>query len=247
MHYEQFTYPAYDAPLIQAYGGRFESVFVVLHPFIAVPEHLAWKTVKSYPADEQILALGTKVPWAEAAVGTGLGNCAKLNHALLTSIRSIGNEACDFEASRSLQRYLESNAVWMPTEGRFEPMLQADLLAAFDSADQNSASNSELVYVPEFPAVDPVQRLSVAALKSGAIPFPMRGTLMPADASFLITVDWDSFFTLFYGSRAFITQVARRRNIEGFFASLTTEHFWFNYVMGCATVTISPEHWQLVE
>jgi hypothetical protein len=21
------------------------------------------------------------------------------------------------------------------------------------------------------------------------------------------------------------------------------EHFWFNYSMGCATVTISPEHW----
>lgn len=241
MHYEQFTYPRYESPLIQAYDGRFESVFVALHPFIAVPEALAWQTTKTYPGDEQILALGTKVPWTQVASSTGLGNCAKLNHALLTSIRSIGDEACDFEACNSLQRYLESNAVWMPTEGRFEPLLQADLLAAFDDAD-----SAELVYVPEFPAVDPVQRLSVAALKNGAIPFPTRGTLMPADASFLITVDWDSFFTLFYGPRDFITQVARRHNIEGFFASLTTEHFWFNYVMGCATVTISPEHWQLV-
>jgi hypothetical protein len=33
-------------------------------------------------------------------------------------------------------------------------------------------------------------------------------------------------------------------NLEGFFATPNTEHAWFNYSMGCATVTLSPEHWQ---
>jgi hypothetical protein len=57
-------------------------------------------------------------------------------------------------------------------------------------------------------------------------------------------VDWDSFFTLFYGPRRFIEEMARGLNLEGFFATANTDHAWFNYSMGCATVTLSPEHWQ---
>jgi hypothetical protein len=44
--------------------------------------------------------------------------------------------------------------------------------------------------------------------------------------------------------RTFITRVAPAQNLEGFFATANTEHTWFNYSFGCATVTLSPEHWQ---
>ena len=102
----------------------------------------------------------------------------------------------------------------------------------------------ELIFVPEFPQSDPVVTLPIAAPQQRLSPFPSRGTLLAPDRSFLFTVDWDSFFTLFYGSRSFITRVAAALNLEGFFASPNTEHAWFNYSFGCATVTISPEHWQ---
>jgi len=49
VEYESLTYPPYDAPLAEAYGGCFESVFVVLHPFVSVPEQLAWRATKQYP------------------------------------------------------------------------------------------------------------------------------------------------------------------------------------------------------
>jgi hypothetical protein len=236
--FEQFTYPSYEAPLVKAYGGRFESVFVVLHPFLRVPEELAWKTTKQYPSDEQIVARGEKCTWAEVAVRTGLRNCAKLNHAMLTSIRAINDEVCDFAAGAVLQGFLESEAVWVPGEGRFEPLLQDGFLRGFESAGWD-----EFLFVPEFPNVDPIERLGVAKIKSREVRFPPRGSLVAPDASFLFTVDWDSFFTLFYGPREFISDVVAECGLEGFFAGTTTEHFWFHYQMGCATVTISPEHW----
>jgi len=127
----------------------------------------------------------------------------------------------------------------MPVEGRFEPLLHADLLHAF-----TAAGAGDLLYVPEFPHSSPVVTLPIAALRSGSIPFPARGTLLAPDHSFLFTVDWDSFFTLFYGPRAFVARVSAELNFEGFFATPTTEHAWFNYTFGCATVTLSPEHWQ---
>jgi hypothetical protein len=238
VQYEQFKYPAYETPLLDAYGGRFESAFVVLHPFVRVPQQLGWKTASSYPEDAQILSYGHKCMWAEVYAQIGLNSCAKLNQALLASIGSIAEELTDVEARNLLQSFLESEPVWMPTEGRFEPLLQTDLLAAFEAAHCD-----RLIFVPEFPEVDEVIELDVTQLRDRALPFPSRGTLMPADGSFLFTVDWDSFFTLFFGPRAFVTNVARRRNLEGFFAYPKMEHFWFNYSMGCATVTISPEHW----
>jgi hypothetical protein len=241
MHPEEFVYPPSGGPLVEAYGGLFASVFIVLHPFVGVPPEMAWSATRTYPSDAEIRARGSKFGWMELIARTSLNNCARVNQALLTSIGSLDAHLSEPASAAELKRFLEANPVWMPTEGRFEPLLQPDLLAAFAAARAE-----ELIFVPEFPATDPVERLPVAQLLSGAVPFPARGTLLAPDRSFLFTVDWDSFFTLFYGSRAFIARVASALNLEGFFAAPTTEHAWFNYVMGCATVTLSPEHWQTV-
>ena len=239
MQPEQFTYPSYSEPLVEAYGARFECVFIVLHPFVRVSEALAWSTVPHYPGDAQIAAQGTRCTWAEVAAQTGLPTCARINQALLTAIGSLKDHLADPAGRDALKGFLQSRPVWMPVEGRFEPLLQSDFLAAFAAADV-----SEVVYVPEYPQSEPVVRLCVDGLRSGAVPFPTRGTLLAPDASFLFTVDWDSFFTLFYGPRELVARIAQALNLEGFFATPTTEHAWWNYSFGCATVTLSPEHWQ---
>ena len=239
MQSQQFTYPPYSIPLMDAYGGLFESVFIVLHPFVRVPDSLAWCAARKYPDDAQIMASGAKVPWAEVAAQTGLANCARIHQALLTSIGSLSDHLADPPGRDALKTYLETQPIWMPVEGRFEPLLRPDFLKVFAVAQAG-----ELIFVPEFPQSDPVVTLPIAALCSSSVPFPSRGTLLAPDHSFLFTVDWDSFFTLFYGTRSFITRVAAALNLEGFFASPNTEHAWFNYSFGCATITISPEHWQ---
>ena len=238
MQYERFTYPLYDAPLMDAYGGVFESAYVILHPFVSVPEDLAWWATKNYPGDEAIANRGGKCTWASVAAQAGLSNCSKLNQALLTSIRSINEELCDYPAGNTLQSFLESESTWMPSEGRFEPLLHMDFLDLFAAKD-----HSELIFVPEFPDTDLILPLDIENLRTREIPFPHHGTLVAPDASFLLTVDWDSFFTLAYGPRAFLSEMARRHNLEGFFATPTTEHFWFNYSLGCSIVTIAPEVW----
>ncbi len=239
MESEQFTYPPYSDPLVEAYGGLSESVVIVLHPFIRVPQELAWSATQHYPGDAQILAHGSKCTWSEIAAHTHLASCARVNQALLTSIGSLADHLADPAARDELQGFLESPPVWMPTEGRFEPLLHSDILQVF-----TAAGVSELTFVPEFPQSDPVVTLPIADLRSGAMPFPVRGTLLAPDYSFLFTVDWDSFFILFYGSHSFIAGVAAALDLEGFFATPNTEHAWFNFSYGCATVTLSPEHWQ---
>jgi hypothetical protein len=240
--YEEFAYPPCDEPLIDAYGGRFEALYVILHPFVRVPDRLAWRATHQYPSEEQIFAAGEKVRWSDVSAETGLRGAAGLNHALLTSINAIYPEFGDFAARDRLRQFLEAGNVWMPNEGSFEPLLHSDFMYAFESAGKSS-----LIFVPEFPSVDPVQPFNLNRLKVHADAFPARGTVMPEDASFLFTVDWDSFFTLLYGPRKFVSDFVKGRRVEGFFANATTEHYWFNYAMGCATVTVSPEDWAIAQ
>ncbi len=239
VQFADFTYPTYGVPLVEAYCGRFESAFILLHPFIRVPDSLSWRATHHYPDDQQIVEQGTKFAWAQISAQTCLASCARINQALLTSIGSLTDHLADPQASNALQFFLENQPVWMPTEGRFEPLLRSDLLQIFAQA-----GSDEIILIPEFPQSNPVQRLSIAGISSGTIPFPKSGTLLAPDASFLFTVDWDSFFTLFYGPRAFIARAAQSLALEGFFATPNTDHAWFSYSMGCATVTLSPEDWQ---
>ena len=134
---------------MEAYDGRFESVYVILHPFVGVPGDLAWKNTQQYPSDEEILRAGAKCAWAHVSSETGLGTCARLNQAMLTTIRSIDEALTDYAASQKLTSFLESGSVWMPTEGRFEPLLQGDFLDAFEAAGRD-----EFIFVPEFPGID---------------------------------------------------------------------------------------------
>jgi len=193
---KEFTYPSYEIPLVEAYGCLFESAFIVLHPFVRIPASLAWTNTRQYPSDDQIIERGEKFPWAEVAARTGLTCCAQLCQALLTSIGSLPDHLADLSAAAALRRFLESQTVWMPAEGRFEPLLRADFLRAFELAGA-----PELLFVPEFTHTNPTMRLPLAGFHGGSIPFPPRGTLLALDRSFLFTVDWDSFFTLFYGTR----------------------------------------------
>jgi len=233
------VYPPYGTPLVEAFDHRFEAVFIILHPFVRVPEELAWSRARKYPADEEIVSVGAPYDWTEVGRQTGLTSCARINQALLTATGSLAGDFADCDGRKAIQAFLQSNPIWMPAQGRFEPLLQRNLLAAFSSSGWD-----ELIHVPEFPNSNPVERLLLTDLQVSS--FPAGGTLLAVDSSFLFTVEWDSFFTLFYGSRAFLTQMVQELHFEGFFATENTDHAWFNYSMGCATVTLSPEHWQMV-
>lgn len=238
MEPEIFVYPPYEQPLIDAWDRRFECAFVVLHPFVHVPIEHSWSTAHQYPNDDAILAVGARCSWAEISCRTGLRSCAGINQALLTAIGALDPTFADPAGSSALQTLVRSDPIWLPTEGRFEPLLRNNFLSIFERT-----GDAELLHVPEFPQSDPVVRLRIDALRSGKTQFPAGGTLLAPDGSYLFTVDWDSFFTLFYGPRTFVDEAVRALELEGFYATANTFHAWFNYSMGCATVTLSPEHW----
>jgi hypothetical protein len=81
--------------LVEAFEGRFEALFIVLHPFIGVPERLSWTETRQYPTDAEIVAQGSRYTWNEVCRETSLHSCARINQALLTATGSLSDELAD--------------------------------------------------------------------------------------------------------------------------------------------------------
>jgi len=90
--------------------------------------------------------VGSKYTWAYVARQNGIGH-----------LREVEPGAADIDwidrrgfarprvKWRVEELSLELESVWMPGEGRFEPLLQMDFLSAFEAAGPG-----ELIHVPEF-------------------------------------------------------------------------------------------------
>ena len=130
------TYPKYEVPFKKWYEGHYECCFVLLHPFIGLPRE-ATARVDDYPRAELVRSAGFKVPWSEVATSTGIGSCARLNNALLTSIGAITTRCQDRGAAATLGEWIEKQPVWAPSEGVFEELLEVDILWAFRHAGES--------------------------------------------------------------------------------------------------------------
>jgi hypothetical protein len=223
MDYQQFRYPSYEDPLATAYGGIFECAFVLLHPFTDVTEDDC-PPQGQHSNINPPMSSGVYQTWASVNTGIGFQDYAKLNQALLTLIRAIRAEFCDFAACEKLESFLKLNAIWEPRKGSFDFLVLRPLLSAFECE-----GIKELIYIPEIQDDNhPIQSLSIATLLQGEEPPFFTGSLVAPDASFLLAVDWDSFFTLFFGSQKFVTDLVTQRSLEGFLINPTTSHFWFH-------------------
>lgn len=219
--YDLLTYPSYDEPLLSAYGGRFQATYVVLHPFLRerrqVGAPIATRAGLEAPLD------CVKHRWDVVATEANLLSYSEVNHGLLSVIHALKPEFRNEAAAAALQEFLErSDSIRMPTEGEFPEVLKADIIDTFRLVSQD-----RMVFVPEFPEMDPVQELELEDLSRSGRGFPYRGTLTDPDGTCLFTVDWDSFFTLLYGPRALVTRVVEDRVLEGFFVTDSTRHNWW--------------------
>jgi hypothetical protein len=224
MRPERFTYPSYEAPLLSAYDCRFECAYAVLHPFLQIPESVA-EFVVHYPTNEQIVTGGQKYRWSRVANQANLKSYSEVNHGLLSAILALKPEFQNAVALEALKKFLDrTRNVSIPSEGGFPILLRQDIVFAFQAANAE-----ELIFVPEFPDMDPIQHLRVADVSmTYGQSIPARGTLLAPDESFLLTVDWDSFFTLFYGPRSFVHEVVEHRELEGFFVAASNHHGWYS-------------------
>lgn len=272
MDYQQYTYPPALKPYKTAYNGQFESVYVILNPFIELPksamEHITpieEGGLKDIFEEHGVLKeiFGNLTEFHQAQDGNTFSNAFYVDNQEL--IATHGQkcswqkiiELCDFKDTTTLNHALESNSGGM-----------RDKLRDLEAAGQlNRAIDGKPIFYPErgFPeqllpdiesifsqyGEDSFIFVPDIPLKYDYITAPFKdlnriayddGTLMQKDAHFLFTADWDTFYFLFYGPKSFVQKMVEEHSLEGFF--LSEKHDSMNLLLPPWVRKVAEQLWE---
>ena len=208
-----------DYPIKAYYEGIFETVFIVLHPFLVPINNSAaidyYTNLDKNKVEQQFQA----VTWEEMRQRLGFRDVSRIDHALRTMIWALKPHAEDREGANRIIEYCERENVLPPGEGELSDRLKNQVLRALlELGEEWMWSGDEfcterhLIHLRE----------TLAADTWGM----QHRTFFGYQHEWLIVPPWDSHFTLFCGSRVFIEQVVKRCELEGFYCDAETTINW---------------------
>jgi hypothetical protein len=194
------VYPPYDVPFLGWQPRLFQSALIAVHPF-------SWK-------DES--RRDRPPTWQDIARAVGMTR-ADVNRALLTGSGALGPEFADERAAAALERYSESAGIERPTEGRFPKTFAVTLAWMF-----SRIGASQVILRSEF-GDELFKAEPTAAGIAACLRQIYAGAAFCVKRGYLVTVDWDSYFTPFFGSRSVLKSVAEK--LESMFCERDGSHF----------------------
>ena len=184
------------------------------------------KELAAISVDEIAFKFGNQVSWQAMCHLVGLSDHCALDQALRTIILGLRKDLEDKASAERLEKYCDQHALFRPTEGRFQPIMQAQIIALFERMKLD-----EVFVGDEFG--DDERLVSLAALR-GEQAWDQRADLLPwgirrifaPDHSMLMWVHWDSFYTAVFATAERLDGSRLDELFEGFWCSNETITYW---------------------
>tara|TARA_Y100000052_G_scaffold13882_1_gene13371 strand:+ start:24110 stop:24970 length:861 start_codon:yes stop_codon:yes gene_type:complete len=164
---------------------------------------------------EDDLGRAVRVPWHEIVARAKLSGIEEVMGALLTSIGGMRDRTRYEQACLRLISLAEREGLYLPQEGLIQPLNVAPLAEWLGPMDQ-------LIFQTEFED-DGTMPLKTAIDEA----YHLRGSIYPQDKSKVVTVDWDSFFTLAFGTTSEIERLADTLQCDFVRINHQTEQDWW--------------------
>ncbi|MDT0192703.1 MULTISPECIES: DUF2711 family protein [unclassified Exiguobacterium] len=201
------------------YEGVFETVFIAFHPFLAPIGHPTMIDRYTDLDNNEVEQQFRSVTWEEMRRRLGFRDVSRIDHALRTMIGALKLHAEDREGANRIIEYCERENVLPPGEGELSDLLKNQVLRVLLEMGEGwiwtgdeFCTERHLIHLSE----------TLAADTWGM----QHRTFFGYQHEWLIVPPWDSHFTLFCGSRAFIEQVVERCELEGFYCDAETTINW---------------------
>ena len=215
---EKFASCPYEGRILDFYQGQFDSVFVLLHPFIrceSLDPQLFYP--ETYPNKTEILANCASLNWKEVMDRTGLQDINAVDIGLRTGIAGLKEEFGNEEFAAAIESFEASYPVVRPSEGKIPELLQNTFYEALQ------CTGEEWLWIAD--EFDTERKLRwIDDLESEELPWHCQ--LFTPDKSVQITTHWDSHFSFLCSSRERIEEILRIHRFEGFFCDESTEVYW---------------------
>ena len=207
-----------DGKILEYYAGAFESVYVLLHPFIkAVTIGTEQFRPTTYPDRSLIVKNCAPVSWGEVALQTGLPSISAIDIGLRTVILGLRAELSNTEFADGIESLIDSHQILQPPEGRFSDLLHDSVLRAIQDLGyawvwigDEFCTERKLYWMEDLTG-------GTGKQTEGHI------NVFTPDKALLWTTHWDSHFSFLCSSRRNLLAIQERYRFEGFFCKPETE------------------------
>ena len=209
------TAPA-SGKVLDFYLGIFESVYVLLYPFLR-PKNVEannWPP-SGWPSGMKVVKECEAVSWAQMLALTKLHSLSDLEVGFLTAISSLRQEFEDKALAKVVTGVYEKENLLYPEQGHLSPLIELRLLEALRSLGSKSlwvgdefGDTREEYSIDELMALDKV---------------PWRGVLFTGDHSLLVSTHWSNHYSFLCSDRSTIEQILKVDEFEGFFCNERTD------------------------
>lgn len=184
------------------------------------------KEIDAEALDGLTKRFGKQVGWRTMCQEANVIDHCELDRALRTNIGGLRHDLADTASAARLVSYCDQHRIFMPTEGRFQPVMQFSLARLF-----RRAGFSDVIVGDEFGDDERLVDLDLlerAGLWDGMDELPHYGIkrLAAPDKSLLAWVHWDSFYTVIFGTAESFRETGVSRLFEGFWCSDATTTYW---------------------
>jgi len=210
-----------DGNILNYYKGEFDSVFVMLHPFIR-PISISKELFRpdTYP-NRVSIAIGCEaIRWSKIISLTGLSSLAAVDVGLRTQIGGLNKRVANEEYAKCLEVLYDSHGIVQPDEGHFSDLLHDFVLQCFqDLGHQWVWVGDELGTERKLYWIDDLKVKDLTATMGHC-------NVFTPDKSLLWTTHWDSHFSFLCGTHEVLARLVQSVNLEGFFCEPNTEVYW---------------------
>ena len=184
------------------------------------------KEIDADALDRIAARFGRAVPWRKVCRDAGFADHHELDRALRSLIKGLRSDLESPILAERLRAHCTGAGLFLPTEGCFEPLVQAALVELF-----RRAGHAEVVVGDEFGDDERVMDLALLAKKipwyqSNGMPAYGVRRLFSADRSLFVWVHWDSFYIVILGTEHSLASVKLADLFEGFWCSAVTKTYW---------------------
>jgi len=218
---ETFATCPQEGKILDYYAGTFESVYVLLHPFIKAVEIGTEQFVPAtYPSRTSIIKTCGAVSWEEVSRKADLPSIAAVDIGLRTMIHGLKPEFSNQDYADRLELLIDSDHIHPPTEGSFLDLLHDAVLRFIQGLGYEWAwvgdefgTERKLYWIDDLKDQD-----------DGPTSRCRHVNVFTPDKGLLWTTHWDSHFSFICSSQRNIGAI--RTLFEGFFCGPNTEVYW---------------------
>ncbi len=210
-----------DGAILDYYADVFESVYVLLHPFvkpISIDPDLFQPA--TYPDRARIAATCESVPWSDVLRLSGFASIREIDVGLRTQIGSLKAGVSNAEFAERLNALFDTHKILPPDEGHFSDLLHDRVLGFLQKlghlwvwVGDEFCTERKLHWIDDLKGKDADATLG-------------HCNVFTPDKSLLWTTHWDSCCSFVCGPRQLLEKLAVEREFEGFFCTPRTHVYW---------------------